>query len=202
MHPYSTNSEERFKVPFFLGALAIGIAWVFSQFASEARLPFYVEVPGTFTIYAILFALFREYIWKFTFLRYLHMVKVPNLEGEWVGHLMSSFDGAADKQGVTIHIKQNWTHIFIKLTAPNSDSRSVVSSIYESEGETILIYQYKNEPHATAVETMHAHTGTATLYVEGGLLAMAGDYYSGRDRTNYGRIVVRRRLDAPAAASA
>lgn len=110
---------------------------------------------------------------------------------------MSSFDAAEDKQAVTIHIKQNWTQIFIKLTAPNSDSRSVVGSLYESEGESILIYQYKNEPHATAVETMHAHAGTATLYLEGDFLAMAGDYYSGRDRRNYGRIVVRRRSGVP-----
>src|SRR5208283_2359678 len=122
MHPYSTNSEERLKVPFFLAVLAIGIAWVLSRLSSEMRLPFYIEVPGTFTIYIILLATFRQYLWRFTIFHRLRVVNVPDLEGQWVGHLVSSYDQAAERQAVTIYIKQNWTHIFIKLMAPRSDS--------------------------------------------------------------------------------
>jgi hypothetical protein len=192
MHPYSTNSEERFKVPLFLAVIAIALAFALTKLFSGIRLPFFVEVPGTATLYAILLAVFRHYVWKIPVLRDLKIIEVPNLDGKWVGYLTSSFDEGAQRIPVTVDISQNWTNIFVKLTVPQSGSRSTVGSIYVSEAETILSYQYKNEPNFDALGTMHAHEGTATLEVVEDGTTLAGNYYSGRDRANHGKLVLRR----------
>jgi hypothetical protein len=190
--PYSTNSEERFRVPFFVAALAVVLAWALSHLYGAAHLPFFVDVPGTFTLYVFLLEVFRKYWWKFSAFRYFRIVRVPNLEGEWAGYVTSSYDDAAEKQNVTVCIKQNWTHIFVKLVAQTSNSRSIVGSIYVSDAETILSYQYENEPLVTAVETMHAHIGTATLEVTEDWRTLTGSYYTGRDRGNHGMLVLKR----------
>jgi hypothetical protein len=192
MHPYATNSEERSKIPFFIAGLAIGIAWLISFFVSTTRLPFWLEVPGTASLYMLLFALFRSYVWSVQPLNIIGLVKVPNLEGEWRGHVTSTFDQLAEQHPITVHIRQNWTHMSIKLVAGHSESHSVVASIYVADDETVLSYQYENVPNAKAKNTMHAHTGTATLKLTEDRLNLSGDYYSGRDRGNQGELVLRK----------
>jgi hypothetical protein len=192
MHPYATNSEERFQVPLFLAAIAIALAWVLTQLFSGTRLPFFVEVPGTASLYAILLALFRHKLWKIGALQRLKVVKVPNLEGKWVGYLTSSFDEGAQQKPTTVSINQNWTNIMIRLDVPQSGSRSTVASIFVSEAETVLSYQYKNEPNFDALNTMHAHEGTATLELGTDGTTLAGNYYSGRDRANHGKLLLKR----------
>ena len=125
--------------------------------------------------------------------RGLGVVKVPDLEGEWHGHVTSSFDAAADQHPVTVRIRQNWTHMAIHLVADGSRSRSVVASIYVGTDETTLSYQYQNEPNVWATPTMHAHNGTASLRLAENESVLDGEYYSGRDRRNHGSIILRRR---------
>ena len=69
-------------------------------------------------------------------------------------------------------------------------SRSVAASIYVSEAETLLTYQYENEPNSNALVTMHAHEGTATLELGRDPKTLKGNYYSGRDRANRGTLVL------------
>jgi len=191
MHPYSTNSEERFQVPLVLAVIAIALAWVQTKLFN-GRLPFFVEVPGTITLYAILLSIFRHRVWKIPGLHRYKIIKVPNLEGKWVGYLTSSFDEGAQQTPATVNISQNWTNILVKLMVHQSGSRSTVGSIYVSEAETVLSYQYKNEPNLGALDTMHAHEGTATLEVGKDGTALTGNYYSGRDRPNHGKLVLKR----------
>jgi hypothetical protein len=178
-------------VPLFLAVIAIALAWVLTKLFS-GRLPFFVEVPGTLTLYAIPLAIFRHYVWKTAMLHRLKIIKVPNLNGKWDGYLTSSFDEGAQQTPVTVNITQNWTNILVKLTVPQSGSRSTVGSIYVSEAEAILSYQYKNEPNFEALGTMHAHEGAATLEVGRDCTTLVGNYYSGRDRANHGKLVLKR----------
>ena len=189
MHPYATNSEERTNIPFYVAGIAIGIARLVASFADKTRLPFWVEVPGTATLYGLLLGLFRSRFWKLQVLHKTHVVKVPNLEGEWAGYVTSSFDNLAAKLPVTIHIRQNWTHMSIVLRTGKSESHSVLSSVFVGD-ETLVSYQYENEPRVGAKDTMHAHRGMANLNLSEDGLALTGDYYSGRDRANYGTLVV------------
>ncbi len=52
----------------------------------------------------------------------------------------------------------------------------------------VLSYEYRNEPLPRAVETMHAHRGTCSLELSSDGETLNGDYYSGRDRREFGSI--------------
>jgi len=58
-----------------------------------------------------------------------------------------------------------------------------------SEG---LVYEYANDPRPDATVTMHAHRGLAFLRLSVDGKQMQGDYYTGRDRANYGSMQLRR----------
>jgi len=193
MHPYSTNSEERSQIPFYVGGVAFLLAWLIASILKDVHIPFWLEVPGTGTLYAVLFAIFRSYMCKWKIFRIVGLVKVSDLEGDWHGHVTSSFDKLAEQYPVTVRIRQNWTHMAIHLAADGSSSRSVVASLYVAEDETVLSYQYKNEPNVRATQTMHAHNGTASLHVTDNNSRLTGDYYSGRDRNNHGQIILKRK---------
>ena len=61
--------------------------------------------------------------------------------------------------------------------------------------DIILTYEYHNEPLPGATGTMHAHRGSATLRLAENGNALEGEYFSGRDRANYGAIHLRRAKD-------
>lgn len=192
MHPYATNSEERTTIPFFIAAIAFGTSWLLAFLIGQNHLPFWLEVPGTFTLYTLLFLVFRTWGWKVEWLHNCGAVKVPNIEGEWHGYVTSSFDRHAEQSPVQVRISQNWTHMSLRLVTDLSESHSVVASIYVSADETTLAYQYQNVPSGRATKTMHAHAGTAALRVSEVREELSGDYYSGRDRSNHGTLLLRR----------
>ena len=54
-------------------------------------------------------------------------------------------------------------------------------------GGPMLSYEYRNEPKPHAAATMHPHRGMTRL----GLVSpgrLEGEYYTGRDRQNYGTL--------------
>jgi hypothetical protein len=193
VHPYSTNSEERTVTPFFLAAVAMLVAWTVAEISGELHVPFWLEIPGVFTTYGLLFLVFRKYLWKIGFFRFICRVKVPNLEGQWEGYGTTSFDGES-RQHITLKISQDWTHILVKLVAPTSTSRSITASIFITDAESVLHYQYTNDPNVRATKTMHSHAGSASLEVSHEASQLSGDYFSGRDRATHGEIVLHRKI--------
>jgi len=109
------------------------------------------------------------------------------LAGRWEGYVVTSFDEATGKHPVTATIVQDWTHMQIRVTSAYSRSHSIVGTILTSD-ETVIDYEYKNEPLPGAVETMHAHRGTSSLVLSSDGKELSGDYYSGRDRQNFGSL--------------
>jgi len=190
MHPYSTTSEERSKIPFGLAAIAIGLAWLLSLIIGEIHLPFWIEVPGAVTLYGLLYALFRSYIWKWSLLHRIGLVTTPNIAGDWCGYVTSTFDDLAVRHPIKVRIQQNWTHLLLRLSANNSESESVVAFMVVGDG-TALSYEYRNTPKPGAKDTMHAHAGMAVLKL-GDDGELSGEYYSGRDRANQGIISLMR----------
>lgn len=200
MHPYATDSEERQRVLFFIAlvsiALAIGLhlllTWV------GLNIPTYIDAPGVMAFYGLSYAVFDRWLWNKPitgFMRRLGWLQVPDLNGEWQGNLTSYY--VAHPQGkdypVTVRIEQTWTHICVTLKTQTSDSASITGSVLvQKPGGVVLTYQYLNEPKSGALDTMHMHKGTVWLVLETGSdpLRLNGEYYSGRDRQNYGRLQV------------
>jgi hypothetical protein len=190
MHTYSTDSEERARILLGIAAIAFGLAWLIAALLGGTHIPFWLDVPATGTLYGVLYKLFQRWGWRQRFIRAYHIVSVPDLRGEWRGVVRSSFDKYSEKT-VVVQIAQNWTHMSITLASEASESRSTTGSI-ETGNEVIVSYQYQNTPKAHAKDTMHAHRGTATLKLSPDEMTLSGEYYSGRDRANFGAIELKR----------
>ena len=73
----------------------------------------------------------------------------------------------------------------IVLHTRTSTSHSESASIITKAPEGIyLCHTYINEPKVNTVPTMHIHRGTVQLKSKGN--HFIGEYYSGRDRGNFG----------------
>lgn len=191
MHPYATDSDERKTVPLFLAALAIISAIGLSRLLAWIHWPSWIDAPATAGFYGLYYEAFRRWLWRIRILHRLSVVKVPTLQGKWVGHVSTSFDELTGRHPITLEIAQDWTHILIQLLSDYSRSKSVIGGILVGADIT-LSYDYFNEPLPKAVNTMHAHHGSATLRFDQVNDVLQGEYFSGRDRTNYGAIYLKR----------
>ncbi len=192
MHPYATNSAERQTVPLLIAAVAFLIAWAVSTVLRyyKIELPFWVEVPSTAGLYGLGYEWFRKKLWRLKVLSLLSWVQTPTIDGEWNGHVQTSFDEHATQHGVTVVIKQNWTEISVRLKSRYSGSHSVIGAITVDDAQSLLSYEYINEPLPGSVDTMHTHRGTTRLKISNDRSRLEGEYYSGRDRKNEGILIL------------
>ncbi len=193
-HPYSTNSEERKHVPFYLAVLAVvsslGLAALFHCIGWIP--PLWIDFTSVMGLYGVLYGLFKRVAWKWRWLRSIARVSTPILAGTWNGTLQSDYGGVTGPaHTVEVVIGQDWTEMVIRLIGPNSKSHSLSASMVVTEDECIVIYDYLNEPNSEAADTMHMHRGTARVVLTG-TDRLEGSYYTGRDRKNTGAMKLRR----------
>jgi hypothetical protein len=194
MHPYATDSNERKQITFGLAVISVGLAWGLSRCLAVAHLaiPWWFDAPSSMGLFGIFHTIFDKALWRQPWLHRIGLVKVPILEGNWRGHVRSSFNQHTGEHEVSARIKQTWTQISLVLEGASSTSRTLVASLQVDTPEgAVLSYQYRNEPKPAAVGTMQIHYGTARLVLRDGTL-LEGDYYSGRGRQNFGSITLKR----------
>lgn len=202
MHPYGTDSSERFwvliglvPISFWLAAGAnrfldqVGIAW-----PSEAE--FLGDPTSAAFCLGLLYYVFNRWLWRFPLLRWIDLVKVPDLNGVWEGELRSSYDQYQTGYPATIEIRQTWTTMSICLRRNQSRSHSEAAMfLTNAGGGPRLAYTYVNDPIAGEAETtMVMHRGAATLVWERlqGSEQLNGDYYTSHGRSNVGRMQFQR----------
>ena len=194
MHPYSIDTEERKNILLFLAILSIVLAFGFQRILGYYKivLLWWIETPSVLFFYGVLFIAFDKWFWKIA--KKIGFVKTPNLNGEWVGYLKSSFDECSSEMKATLQIFQTWTKIKILLSTDQSISYSESASLIINTPEgAYLSYQYINEPKSNAIETMSIHRGTTRLIFNKKENILAGEYYSGRDRQNFGSLYFKRK---------
>lgn len=189
MHAYTTDSSERKFVPLYIAGASVLLAWTLNRVlgSTQFTIPWWIEAPSVIGFYGLLYTVFNKYLWKLRILRTIQVVKVPDLNGTWNGYVASSFDKHATKYDAALKIFQNWTRISIVLKTNYSKSSSLIAAIVaETPGGITLSYEYLNEPMPNAKNTMHTHRGTARLTIQSNGKALEGEYYTGRDRQNFG----------------
>jgi len=191
MHPYATDSQERKTIPLFIAAFAVVSAVALSRFLALIHWPGWIDAPATIGFYGFYFDIFRRWIWRIPLLHTLGIIKVPVLSGHWKGYVTTSYDELADKHPVEVEILQDWTHMIVKLRTRYSRSESLIGSILVGT-DIVVDYEYRNEPAPGATDTMHAHRGSTTLRLSKEGDVLEGEYFSGRDRANYGAIKLHR----------
>ena len=189
MHPYSIDIEERKNILLFLAISSIVLTWIFYKILGnyQISLSWWIENPSVLFFYGLLFVAFDKWLWRY--FRVIGLVKTPNLNGEWNGYIKTSFDNHSSEVKATLKIFQNWTRIKILLNTDQSSSQSETASIIIDTPEgKYLSYQYINDPRPNAVKTMSIHRGTARLLFDEKKNSLEGEYYSGRDRQNFGSL--------------
>lgn len=147
---------------------------------------------------SLLYLIFTKYLWKWEWLHEKGLVAVPNLNGEWEGHLYTSFDESeiSDEQIVTegrqidgltkmetsIKIDQTWDKILITLDGPESPSHSHGATVLvKKKAWPTLTYNYLNEGSTTNKE-LGLHYGTAALEYDEEKDKLEGKYYNRPDQ--------------------
>ena len=153
-----------------------------------------IDVFSVVVIYRMLHYAFDHFIWKWSWLRKINLVTVPNLNGRWQGHLTSSYTPDNTPHPISVVITQQWSKIWIRLEAEKSHSKSIAASILtDNPTSPELIYVYENDPNAIVQKSMQKHGGTARLRLIDSTLC--GQYYTGRGRGTIGDITLKRSKD-------
>jgi len=191
MHPYAIDSEERRNVLLGIALVSVGLAYGFHwlMLHMNIQVPWWVEPPSVPGIAGVLYKAFDKWLWRW--FRKIGIVKIPDIQGQWDVDGYTSFEQKGSFKAKVI-IRQTWTRISVYLETEQSISWSLAASLsFNQPGGAVLIYHYRNEPEPNAMKTMHTHKGTAVLRLKNDEF-MEGEYYTGRDRQNYGRLTLRR----------
>ena len=190
MHPYATDSDERRLIPFLLAGLAMVGAWAAGPLLGwvHVQMPWWLQAPSALGLYGTLYEVFDRTVWRWTLFNRIGLVKLPNLNGRWLGRVTTSFDEHASSHPVHVNIRQTWTKLCIELDGKDSRSHSLVAGLVVQDSPVpVLSYQYLNEPQPDATPTMAMHYGTALLRLVT-MTSLEGQYYSGRGRGTFGSI--------------
>lgn len=197
----NTNNYKQFTFfTVFLLGLSTMVAYVLFLILNQyfIKLPTYAQIfvatPSVPVIYAFLFTFFDKYLWKQKIFRQLGIIISYNLNGIWEGTLRSSFDKFSSDITVKLIINQTATGIKIHSTFDKSRSISVYENFGRSDidNQVALYYFYRNEPNYDSDNTMSTHEGSVKLLYNSEDDTLTGNFYSGRDRNNYGTIKVKR----------
>ena len=189
MHSFATDANESKFLPLYIAGVSVFAAWSLNKILGTMQftISWWIDAPSVIGFYGLFYVIFNKYIWRWRILRTIGVVKIPDLNGTWNGYVTSSFDEHTKKYDATLRISQNWTQISIILETNYSKSRSIIAAIItEDPNSTVLNYEYLNEPKLDAKDTMHTHRGTARFTIQSNGKALEGEYYTGRDRLNFG----------------
>lgn len=154
--------------------------------------PVVLSLLGAGTVYAVLYLIFRRWIWRVPVV--MRWLKVADLSGTWVceGKPFPRTDSlAVDWQG-TMTITQDWDKVRIHLDAGLSKSNSDVAGVACDPVEGfVLVYSYRNEPKAGQT-VLSSHRGFAKIVFAKDLRSGRGDYFTGDGRHSSGTLTLRR----------
>lgn len=211
MHTYSTDNDLRPKVIGAIGVLSYlvlgGLEYLLSLVSETFSLGIVLGVPSWGLIFGILFTMFGRWGWNTSVSRGLGAVKVPDLNGKWMGWIETSYDGDPPIPEEMIHpdndpdseytrltarleIEQTWRKMGVHFATDSSSSDSEGATVLAGEGKwPNLNYQYENVPPLDSMKGMDRHFGTADLELkktDDGTMALDGLYYTGPRRENHG----------------
>lgn len=154
--------------------------------------PVVLSLVGAGTVYAVLYFIFRKWIWRIPWVT--SWLKVADLSGTWHCH-GSPFqrpDTKATPWQGTLTITQDWDRFRVHLKTAQSASNSIVAALTTDAIEGfVLLYSYKNDPKPGEDE-LSAHRGFARLVFDKDLQSAEGDYFNGDGRHSSGTMTLRR----------
>lgn len=189
LHAYSCDTKDRYLVHIYLILLSIALAYLVTVSINllKTEIPWWIGIPGIFSIYGVLYYGFSKSFWRWNLIRFLFFLKTPDINGIYTGTIKSSYDNFQSEKNARIKIIQSWDKALIELQTDTSYSYSKSCSITVTDQHTPTIsYIYQNEPKCGSVETMVIHYGMCMLEVNNN--EIEGEFFTGRGRVTHGSI--------------
>lgn len=183
LHEYSIDVD-RTKIIYSLTILSSFISVWIPKIPFLSAFSFPITTAGVF---AILFLIFDNFLWKLKILRKIGVVQTPNINGTWKGNFKSSYSNFRDAYPATLIIKQTWTKIRIRGKFNNSLSNSDIASIKVKDGsDMMLYYSYRNDKRPEHHELPFSdHSGFCSLEWNEKEDFFEGEYYNNPTNNKY-----------------
>ncbi len=199
MHEYSVLYHDRKNTYYCLavlsGAIGIGIAFCINAINSSFGLT--VAAPSGLAVFGILCLLFDKFIWSWNWLYSIGVIKIPNLNGEWIAEIKSSATGNEIEASVRIH--QTYSKLRIHLETDKSDSLSNMAAL-EMANPTMftLRYEYIAEFRRDENAQILRHYGVTSLRLKSHDHRFSDEqtahYYTEQGRDSHGEITLSRKV--------
>ena len=144
------------------------------------------KIPAAVSIYALIGIVFVKWAWRWRILQGW-LIKVPDLQGTWRGHLKSDWINPDTQQGVPpipvlVVIRQTFSSISVVMMTAESSSYSTAAQINTVPGtdQLYVTYTYTNRPRATIRDRSDIHDGAATLKLALKPPCLEGEYWTSR----------------------
>ncbi len=196
MHPYHSDQEIRIRVFIMSACLAVGTAYLFSLgiHSLPFAVPWWIETPSVLGFFGLFIWVFDNYLWKTKFFQQLDWFAIPNLNGEYETEIRSSHEGFDKPIYGRAIIRQTASRLSISVETDTSFSHTIHAALIRTDkiARFELSYTYINHPKADAITTMNIHQGTVLLQIDDNGQFLHGEYYSGRGRQSFGKIILKR----------
>ncbi|MFB6203684.1 MAG: hypothetical protein ABEK01_04300 [Candidatus Nanohaloarchaea archaeon] len=181
MHPYSSDSREKFRVIGNLAGASVLVSYlIYRYFAPlEAGVPTFLVYMLPLTLFGVFYKVFEKMLWRNRIARKILGVKTPDLNGKWEG-----VSEDEDQESLLVEIEQTWSKINIELTSKSAATFSHAATLMEDEDDDFyLCFTYSNRDRPRAPEDIEDHIGTAWLEHDdsGGDQTLQGIYINGRE---------------------
>lgn len=197
MHQYQTDDSVKTNFLIVAVLLAVALAYLFAKAidALQIQIPWYLESPSILGFFGAIYWLYDKYLWKIKWIQKVNWIKTPNISGKWNFEIRTSHDEFSEIISGKAIIRQTAFKISIALETDVSISNSIHAALMRAEkvSEYELTYNYINHPKADSIRTMSIHMGTAHVSIDDDSKKMDGEYYTGRNRQNFGRITLSRK---------
>lgn len=203
MHPYATHTTRWRTIGGLMFVAVILSGGINTALGAVGRqLGFQAGSISVFAIFGLLYTAFDRFLWRWPLVQ--RFISPPNLNGEWVGEINSSYqptaadtddsqqpDGGQPIDGETqMSISQRWSSIEVEVINPGSSRSESTSGTFRThKNDPELLFTYVNKPIGEAASRLSMHEGTNTLrYTESvdNNDVLKGEYYTDEQRNNHG----------------
>jgi hypothetical protein len=203
MHEYSISHHDRknayYLIAILSGSLGTLIAYLIGAFQNTYGVA--IAAPSGLVIFGLVFLLFDHFVWRWSILYKLGLVKIPNLNGTWDALITSSVS-TGECIDAKINIHQTYSKIRIRLETDKSHSFSQMAA-FEMVDPTYfnLRYEYSAEYQRDHNAEILRHYGVTCLRLKSEnhffSTQQSATYYTEQGRDSYGTITVTKKKGQP-----
>lgn len=190
MHPYTKDRLHLFNIYKWLLLVSFFISLSIGYFTKQPEVKsifivvklFFAGMP--LLVVSLVYTIFVKFIWKWKPIN--KFIKVPNINGTYIGTLKSSFGNLPKERKFKLKISQDFVNISIvmKMIEGSSESYSINAYLEQKSDEILLIYVYQNEPINKTSPTLTEHKGTTILKFRPDAMSFVGNYFTDKRPIN------------------